>query len=327
VPKASILIPAFRAKYLNASIESALNQTFTDFELLVSDDSDGDEIQALVNSWKDRRIKYFKNPNRQAPGANRDFLISQADGDFIKFLFDDDLLMPHSLEYSLVAAEKTDADLVFHGKNIIDANGRVISSPSVEDPGKIIVVKPQYYFERMVGNCKNLIGEPTNLLIRTKTLKAIARPFDLDGNRMRFLTDMALYTNFMHRSLKVVGMSYIGSSFRKHISQSSSIQTSRNSNSYNPIYSAGIFEWELLLRWSIYRGHITIDTYLNGIEKRLNRYRDCVNIYPELNLFINLEGSGDFGCYYNKKYKQVLEQAYRIIEFNQKKLKQEVPNE
>ena len=117
-PSVSILIPAFRPTWINEAIQSALAQTFTDFELIISDDSADDEVEKLVSTWSDRRLQYFRNPTRGAPGSNRDFLISRARGEYIKFLFDDDFLYPHSLELLLSMASRTGCALAFHSRNV-----------------------------------------------------------------------------------------------------------------------------------------------------------------------------------------------------------------
>ena len=131
-PSVSILIPAFRPTWINEAIQSALAQTFTDFELIISDDSADDEVEKLVSTWSDRRLQYFRNPTRGAPGSNRDFLISRARGEYIKFLFDDDFLYPHSLELLLSMASRTGCALAFHSRNIVDENNNIMEQPRFE---------------------------------------------------------------------------------------------------------------------------------------------------------------------------------------------------
>ena len=64
MPRVSVLTPIYNTNplHLREMIESILNQTFTDFEFLILNDSpENKEIEKIVKSYKDKRIKYFKN--------------------------------------------------------------------------------------------------------------------------------------------------------------------------------------------------------------------------------------------------------------------------
>ncbi|MEY4572068.1 MAG: hypothetical protein RLZ10_1294 [Bacteroidota bacterium] len=62
IPRVSILMPAYNAaKYIITAIESILNQTFTDFEFIIINDGSTDETEEIIQSYKDSRIRYFKN--------------------------------------------------------------------------------------------------------------------------------------------------------------------------------------------------------------------------------------------------------------------------
>jgi glycosyltransferase involved in cell wall biosynthesis len=270
-PSISILIPAFRPTWINEAIQSALAQTFKDFELIISDDSADDEAEKLVSTWSDRRLQYFRNPTRGSPGRNRDFLISRARGEYIKFLFDDDFLCPHSLELLLSMASRTDCALAFHSCKVVDDNSNIVNQPRFEirpdsrdrfkslwfrlrgafqrrmraananyNPRNLYPVDSNFFLGTIIRRAVNVIGEPSNILIHAPTLRKIDKPFPIDGCRMRVLTDMALYFNFMARGLGIVGTDNIGSAFRVHRKQ--------NSGRAYPGYSATIFEWELLGR-------------------------------------------------------------------------------
>lgn len=63
MPKVSVLMPVYKTseKYLREAIESILSQTFEDFEFLILDDCPEDDREEIVRSYKDKRIKYYKN--------------------------------------------------------------------------------------------------------------------------------------------------------------------------------------------------------------------------------------------------------------------------
>jgi glycosyltransferase involved in cell wall biosynthesis len=97
VPFFSVVIPAYnRAELLRASLESALAQTFADFEVLVVDDGSTDDTGSVAAGYGER-VRFFRQPNR-GPGAARNLGISLARGEFIAFLDSDDLWFPWTLQ-------------------------------------------------------------------------------------------------------------------------------------------------------------------------------------------------------------------------------------
>ncbi len=89
-PFFSVIIPTFnRAHLLAKAIQSVLDQTFTDWELIVVDDGSTDETAAVVRSFGDGRIRYFFKDNEERSAA-RNHGIEHSCGIFISFLDDDD---------------------------------------------------------------------------------------------------------------------------------------------------------------------------------------------------------------------------------------------
>ncbi len=273
-PEISVLIPAFRARHLDLTIASILAQSYTNFELIISDDSDGPDVEDVVSKWSDNRMRYVRNPDRQVPGANRDNLILLAEGRYIKFVFDDDFLLPQSLEVLEQGARLLAADLVFHARYFVDECGRRLGEVSVVPAGQAIVLDSSLVFVNMVGGAQNFIGEPSNIMIRTDMLREMANPFGVDGDRMRFLTDVALYLNVAAGGRRLVGTGYTGSAFRLHRDQTSAVG--------GPAYSAGLFEWELFARWAADHGYLDRDSAVAAISARRLSYLPHAHDYPEL---------------------------------------------
>lgn len=305
-PAVSILIPAFRPQWLDVAVASALAQTHGDFELLVSDDSPGPEIEAVMKKWDDPRIRYFRNPRRGQIGSNRDHLIDQARGDYLKFLFDDDFLMPRSVELLLKTARETGARLCFHSRHMVDAFGRVTASPAFVRDGEVAVLSPALFFEQLIGQGANPIGEPTNVLVHARTLRAMAAPFGVAGRRLRFLTDVALFTNIVAQGLGLAGVGYFGSAFRQHDGQTS--------GSRHPGFSAGCYEWELLQRWATDAGHLHPAHFERGWVRQRDLYRQWLPSYPELDAFVALGGAPEGGRYLGPRFMEALGLAETTIE-------------
>ena len=91
-PFISICIPSYqRVNYLKRLLNSIAIQTFTDFEVIVSDDSPDSSVQDLLINYREKfTIRYFKNQPALGTPANWNFCISKADGKWIKIMHDDD---------------------------------------------------------------------------------------------------------------------------------------------------------------------------------------------------------------------------------------------
>ena len=116
-PLVSVIIPMYNAaKFISQGLESLLNQTMKNFEVLVVDDCSTDNSLEVVGSFAKRfggrlhGIKFTKNTG--APGIPRNFGIQNARGKYIAFLDSDDLFTPTALEELTTLAEKFQADVV-----------------------------------------------------------------------------------------------------------------------------------------------------------------------------------------------------------------------
>lgn len=102
-PKVSVLTPIYNTnpQYLRECIESILNQTFTDFEFLILNDSpDNKELEKIVKEYanKDKRIKYSKNNKNIGITPSRNKLLKMARGKYLAIFDHDDISVPERLE-------------------------------------------------------------------------------------------------------------------------------------------------------------------------------------------------------------------------------------
>jgi glycosyltransferase involved in cell wall biosynthesis len=123
-PKVSILIPVFnRKQYISECIESALDQTFKDFEIIVVDNASDDGTWEICNEFaeKDSRVRAYRNERNIGPVRNWIRCVELAKGVYSKILFSDDVLEKECLQKMLPMFEDSNVGLVYSaayvGKN------------------------------------------------------------------------------------------------------------------------------------------------------------------------------------------------------------------
>lgn len=136
MPTVSIITPAYNsARFLSLALQSAVDQTFSDLELLLIDDGSTDETPALGRQWESThpgRIRYFRQSN-MGLGAARNAALRVATGSYVALLDADDVWLPHRLEAGMAAFSRNPNAGLVHGRvTIVDDGGRVILTPDVD---------------------------------------------------------------------------------------------------------------------------------------------------------------------------------------------------
>lgn len=93
MPRVSVLMPVYNVKeeYLRASIESILNQTFTDFEFIILDDCSSNNVEEIVKSYGDDRIRFYRNSENLGIAKSRNKLMDLARGEYSALMDNDDI--------------------------------------------------------------------------------------------------------------------------------------------------------------------------------------------------------------------------------------------
>lgn len=108
----SIIVPIYNAeKYLNKCIDSLINQTKKELEIILVNDGSTDNTENIIKEYKDTRIKYYKNKN-QGIGKTRNFGISKATGKYLMFVDSDDYLEKDACELLFNKIENDNLDIV-----------------------------------------------------------------------------------------------------------------------------------------------------------------------------------------------------------------------
>lgn len=162
MPLISVVIPVYNGeKTIRETVGSVLNQTFSDFELIVVDDGSKDQTLEILSSILDPRLKVLTYPNAGvAATRNRGF--SQSSGELISFLDADDLWTPEKLEAQLKALqENPQAAVAYSWTNFFDESGQFLH------PGSHCTYKGNVYPKLLLND---FLESGSNPLIRRQAL-------------------------------------------------------------------------------------------------------------------------------------------------------------
>ena len=196
MPTVSVIIPTYnRASMLREAIQSVLDQTYSDFEIIVVDDGSTDNTGDVVSVFSDTRIRYVFQENRGRSNA-RNHALSLARGEYIAFLDSDDLFLPSKLGIQVKALEDNpDYGMVYSHALRVDNQGRAIAGrryPRIKLSGRIY---PELLYTR-----GSIITTPS-VVMRSAILNEIGG-FD---ERMDICEDLDLWRRVArrHRVLQI----------------------------------------------------------------------------------------------------------------------------
>jgi glycosyltransferase involved in cell wall biosynthesis len=163
----TICIPTFnRGKFLPLALESAASQTYTNIEILVTDNHSTDDTPEIMRSYsgKDPRISYHRHAHNLGMVGNFNSGLRLAQGSLVKILCDDDLLAPDCIEKCVnVFQEFPDITLVACSRQIMDEDLRPLRVQGFSDD--FVHMQGTKVIQRCLFN-GNLIGEPAAVLFR-----------------------------------------------------------------------------------------------------------------------------------------------------------------
>jgi glycosyltransferase involved in cell wall biosynthesis len=187
----SICIPTYNSgDKLTRLLDSIKIQTFTDFEIIISDDSKNEEIKHTIDTiYPELNIKYFHNAEALGTPNNWNNAVAKASGDWIKLMHHDDwFTQPDALEIFLKSiSQNSAAKLIFCSFNYVDVETQktTLSACSKWD---IFLLKQNY-----LNLYKNFIGNPSCTLIHKSY-----RPYEYDKT-IKWLIDFDFYTEYFMR--------------------------------------------------------------------------------------------------------------------------------
>src|SRR4051794_19211018 len=127
-PKISVCIPTYnQERFLAAAIQSVLDQTEIDFEIVVFDDASTDRTEAVVSSFEDPRIRCFRQQRNVGIARNRNSCLRVARGRYLGWLDGDDLYRPNMLAVQAAVLDRNPRVGLVHGNHhVIGDDGRLL---------------------------------------------------------------------------------------------------------------------------------------------------------------------------------------------------------
>lgn len=154
-PKVSVIIPTYNREHLiGRAIQSVLNQTYRDFEIIVVDDGSTDNIGEVVKSFNDERIRYIRHEKNKGAAAARNTGIKAAKGEYIAFQDSDDEWLPEKLEKQMkvFATAPAEVGVVYTDMWRITGNKKkYFYSPKIMPEDKIIYEQALDYGVMNIG--------------------------------------------------------------------------------------------------------------------------------------------------------------------------------
>ena len=256
IPKITIIIPVYnREKLLSFTLNSIIEQTFTDWECILVDDCSIDDSFQVLEQYqkKDPRFKIFLRPLSLKKGANssRNYGFLQAKGTYIKWFDSDDIMLPNHLEaaYQTIVINRLDF-VVTDTINFNHENGKILNKP--------------YNFDRKVANisaenfAKNKIGWITDdFLGKREFLEKIKfnENITTDGDEYNF------FVRFLHHTINGALLNEIVTHRRMHLD---SLTTINGVNSTNFLAKVANVKYQTAQDLVVYNNVSLIRWFLSG---------------------------------------------------------------
>lgn len=194
----SIITPMYNSeKYIGQTIESVLNQTYKNWEMIIVDDESKDNTEEVVSTYKDPRIKYIRLTENSGAAIARTRAMQEAKGKYMAFLDSDDLWKSNKLEAQIKFMKKNNYNFVCSSYEQIDEQGN--------KNGKIIKCKKKVDYNGVLLSCP--VGNSTVMYNVQKLGK-----FEVPNIRKR--NDDALWLKMLKKERYIYGQDEVLMEYR-----------------------------------------------------------------------------------------------------------------
>lgn len=279
LPLVSVLIPTKNRPHLfELALKSVLNQTYNNLEIIVSDESENNETEQVIQPYLNQysHIIYVKNQESGINFNNLQYLFDLSKGEYINYLMDDDLFHTEKIEKMMhyyLKDEKQEIRIVTSHRQLINEYGENLTDWAVtrrlftEDT----ILDGIFFGNLVIKNNFNCIGEPTTVLFKKQDLK---EPFGVFGDRNYLCNvDLATWMNLLSEG-KIVYISETLSYFRIH--------NEKHLNSTEKIIQ-GAADYGHAILISPTKGFLSNkDEYLSSIQSCISYLTSILNQYKHI---------------------------------------------
>ena len=200
-PLVSLLIPAYRPRFFGEALSSARAQRHGNLEIMVGDDSPGEEIARAVKAANDPRIRYERHEPALGFAGNFTRLFEVSRGPFVKYLNDDDVLHPDCVPRLLAPMlARPDVTLATSRRAVIGAEGQALAGDTATHP---LMPADGFMPGKALGTfllrlSVNRIGEPSTVLFRRECVRVEGDSiFRWGDNDYECLADLSLWLRLL----------------------------------------------------------------------------------------------------------------------------------
>lgn len=209
-PLVTVIVPTYNVeRYVEECIDSLLNQTYSNTEIIVLDDGSTDATVYLLKQYADK-IKLIANYNNNGQGTRRNEGLKLAQGKYIYFVDSDDWIEPETIEESVAQLEKTQADIVrFNGKAFYQGDVSVINEGQYDFSNRLDNNKVYENEKSLEANKRTYSASPCLYIFRKelvetynlKFLEGVLHEDEYFTTRLFTVTKKMTYLdqNFYHR--------------------------------------------------------------------------------------------------------------------------------
>ena len=222
LPLVSIIIPTYNSsKYILQSISSAMDQTYTNVEIIVSDNCSTDDTVEIVKSIavKDNRIHIYQNKFNIGPVKNWEKCLSYCKGIYVKILWSDDLISKTFIDDCLILFD-SETGFVMSGYEVFNDNGQIIYKSKFQECGSMN--SQEYIFKMLFSDNFDLPLSPGCGLFRTKDvinslIITLPNTDNLIFENYGAGNDLLIFLLIANKYEKIKTTKKIDSYFRSHI--------------------------------------------------------------------------------------------------------------
>jgi glycosyltransferase involved in cell wall biosynthesis len=197
-PKVSIGLPVYNAeKYLDEALKAILSQTYTDFELIISDNASTDRTAEICKRYaaSDSRIQYYRNETNLGVARNYNKTVELARGKYFRWATYDDLMAPQLLEKSIPVLDQEPEVILCYPKTInIDDDGNVLGN--YEDNFKFRSQNPARRYRDLMRNLVDYDCNAEYGLMRREVLLKTAMEQNYHSADRVLLSELVLHGQF-----------------------------------------------------------------------------------------------------------------------------------